>query len=171
MFGTSDEAVVEGRTSLVEFSVGTLQSFDSTKVFRYDDDVELLPTSTAAFMLSYFVTEYWRLALVYDLPLTTEKQVVRGQFSERSIPSILSGGLEWAPFQFALRSNTRLELAGMALGGVEMGGQERFVPGLLGRVHLSAYSSDSTGFGVYLGLHYLFVVNRVGPLYGVGYRF
>jgi hypothetical protein len=171
VFRSSDAGEVKGRTSLVEFSVGTFQSFDSTKVFRYGDDVELLPTNTAAFMMSYFVTEYWRVALVYDLPLTTEKQVVAGRFAERSIPSILSGGLEWAPFQFALRNDTRLELEGMALGGVEMGGESRFVPGLMGRVSLSAYSADSTGFGVYLGVHYMFVVDRVGPLYGVSYRF
>ncbi|MEZ4224599.1 MAG: hypothetical protein R3B13_26855 [Polyangiaceae bacterium] len=170
-FHTSDSAQRLERLSLVEFSVGTYQSFDSTKVFRYSDDVELLPTSVAAFMVEYFVTQYWRATFVYDLPLTSEQRVVAGKFEERSLPSVMSGGIEWAPFQFVLRGNTRLELEGMALGGVELGGDARFVPGLMGRVHLSAYAADTTGFGVYLGVHHMFVVNRVGPLYGVGYRF
>lgn len=170
-FSTVDERHAEAGYSLVEFSVGSFQGFDATKVFRYSDNVELVPTNTAAFMVEYFMTHYLRVALVYHLPLTTEKSFVAGQPVERPVRSLLSGALEWAPFQFPLRNDTRIELQGMALAGIEMGDEKRFVPGLVGRVHLSTYSNASAGIGVYLGLHYMFVLDRVGPLYGIAYRF
>lgn len=171
-FSTSDRVEEVQRSSSIEFSVGTFQMFDSTKVFRYNDDVQLIPTSAAKAVLEYFITQYWRAVTMYDLPLSTEKQIVAGEIRERVLPSVWSFGLEWAPFQFAIRNNAQLELEGMALGGFEVSGDQRFVPSLLGRMHLSAYSSaDNTGFGVYLGVHYMAVANRIGPLYGVGYRF
>lgn len=171
-FSTSDRVEEIQRTSLIEFSVGTFQMFDSTKVFRYDDDTQLIPTSGAKFVLEYFITQYWRGVFMYDLPLSTDKRIVGGEFQERVLASVMSFGMEWAPFQFNVRSNASLEFEGMALGGFEVSGDQRFVPSLVGRMHLSAYSSaDNTGFGVYLGVHYMAVVNRIGPLYGVGYRF
>lgn len=171
VFQTVDEARAVQPFTLLEFSVGTYQGFDSSKVFRYGDDVKLIPTTAALFFVEYFLTPYWRGALVYNMPVGTEKREVNGVLMERAVDSTVALGPVWAPFQFPIRDRTRIELQGLALAGLELGSEKRFVPILMGRVHVSAYSSDSAGVGVYLGTQYLFRVGSAGVLYGVAYRF
>ncbi len=171
VFHTVDEARAVEPFTILEFSVGTYQGFDSSKIFRYGDEVKLIPTTSALFFIEYFFTPYWRASLVYNMPVGTEKREINGQIVERAVDSTVALGPVWAPFQFPIRNRTRIELQGLALAGFELGSETRFIPILMGRIHVSAYSDESTGVGVYLGTQYLFRIESAGVLYGVAYRF
>lgn len=125
----------------------------------------------ALFLIEYFFTDAFRAVLLYDLALTPDQRVVGAAFTQDVVDSKVLLGLNWTPFRFDLAGGTRLELQGMALGGLVVTSSPPFIPGLLGRIHVSALQDGASGVGAYLGISYYARINTVGPVYGIGYRF
>ncbi|MFO0659263.1 MAG: hypothetical protein U0165_05465 [Polyangiaceae bacterium] len=152
-----------------DITAGTMHGYPASLVGKYNDDTELLPTTSALFMAEYAFVSRLRAAVYYDLITTTERKVVSGTFVEKPLPSRVAAGLALAPFFFDFAKGSRLELQGYGLLGATIEHKPKPVPVLMGRVHLM--QDKTKGVGVYLGTSYQFVIDKLSVLYGVSYRF
>ena len=166
--GNAVEATDEGET-ILEFSVGTSHAFPSERVFDFDDDTELAPTTSAFFFGEYYFNRYFRAVLNYTLPVTPTVTFVDGERVEVITASSLAAGVNVAPFHFNVAGQSSIELQLALLGGLTLESVPTGFPQLVGRVHFS--TGGVGGVSVYLATQYTFVIDTTGILYGVGYRF
>ena len=170
------ELSLEDKTSAVEpssfeVSLSSAHIFPSTDIFQYNDEVELVPTNAALLLIEYFLTYRWRLRFMYNLRTSTEKRIDRetNEVNEQVAPSTVSAGLSWVPVSVRFRETSRVEFQGSLLLSTVLDDEHLIFPTWTGRVHLM--QDAEAGVGVYLGMFYEFRRNKVGPFYGVGYRF
>lgn len=152
-----------------DLTVGTVHGYPAQLVGKYNDNTELLPTTSALFMLEYAVFSRLRWVASYDLITTTERKIVSGTFVEQPLPSRIATGLALVPLYFDFAKDSRVEFQGYGLVGMTIEHAPRVFPILMGRVHLM--QDRTKGVGVYLGTEYHFVLDKMSVLYGVGYRF
>lgn len=157
------------RQGWFEVTVGTAHSFPAQLISNYDDDVTLVPTSTVMFVASYAPLWWLRIVTMYDLIAGTEDRVISGVSVQRTLPSRWAAGVSWAPFYWDFGKGSRVELEGYTLMGLTIESSPSPVPIAMGRVNLM--QNRHQGVGVYFGVSYYFVIDKISVFYGVGYRF
>lgn len=165
----AEREVDSTRDGWFEVTVGTAHSFPAELIGDYDDDVTLVPTSTVLFVASYAPLWWLRIVTLYDLIAGREERTVSGVSEQRTLPSRWAAGVSWAPFHWDFGKSSRVELEGYTLMGLTIEQSPSPVPIVMGRVNLMQNRYE--GVGVYLGVSYYFVIDKISVFYGVGYRF
>lgn len=154
-----------------EVSLSSGHLLPATKIFRYEDNIDLVPTSAVLLLIEPFLTYRWRLRFMYNLRTSTEQRILRdtGEVLEKVSPSTVGAGLTWVPFTIEFRETSRVEFQGGLMLGAVLDDDWSLFPIATGRVHLM--QDADAGVGIYLGVIYELLRHQLGPFYGVGYRF
>ena len=164
-----DEEVQVAEDPLFELSFGTTQSFVRPDR-ALDEGTVLMPTTSATFLGEVFMWPTFRLAALYNIPLSTDRVYVEDELQESITYPSFGLGVSWSPVLYTFRRRSRIEVQMAAFAGATLNlDNPRVFPLLASRVHLM--QNASTGVGVYVGTAFAFRVETLSLIYGVGYRF
>lgn len=155
--------------SLAEISFGTGLGTPPQYSFGFDDDVKPSMLSSLWITAEFFPLPWLRLGAIYDLPLSFQVLEVRGETREQYVPSRLLLGVTWTPVYVDFGKASRLETQVLTYMGTTLDPEPEPVPMVAGRVAFLQNAYE--GADIYLGAYYMGVINYIGLLYGVGYRF
>jgi hypothetical protein len=155
--------------SIFEVTIGTGQGFPAPLVGDYGDDTEIIATTSLIVLLEVFIQRWVRVTLYYDQVITPEIRSINGELTQDILPSRLLAGLMWVPFYIDFLKSARVEFQGITQLGLTLDDAPEVVPSVVGRVALM--QDYAAGVTTYLGFFYHFNIDKVGFLYGVGYRF
>ena len=152
-----------------EATVATAQLFATDLIGRYGDDTKLVPTTSVVFIADWIAAWWLRVSLLYDLPTSAETRFVKGTAVQAELPSRLAVGLVWSPLYVDFATRSRVEFQALTYIGLTLEEVPRPVPILGGRVVV--LTNADAGVGIYVGFLAELVINQIGVVYGVGYRF
>lgn len=109
-----------------------------------------------------------RVGLAYELPLQPEHVEVNGEKRESVLSSRIFAGINWVPLYVDFAGHSRVDLQLLTSMGVRIEEAPDPVPPVAGRALLQ---NAVEGVDMYFGGYYELVIDKVGFLYGVGYRF
>jgi len=154
---------------IIEATIASAHLFPIGLISDYGDDVELVSSNSVILIVEYIATWWLRAGIIYNLPVTPETVFVRGVIQQTELPSRLAIGLTWSPLYIDFAEKSRVEFQALTYMGLTLEETPQPVPVLGGRI---VVLTDATaGVGVYFGFIAELVINQIGPIYGVGYRF
>ncbi|MBT9560422.1 MAG: hypothetical protein IV100_30635 [Myxococcales bacterium] len=152
-----------------ELTFGTAHGYPARLIGDYDDDIYLTSTGSVLVMVEYAPLWWVRVVFLYDLITGPEETIRSGVVHNEELPSRIAAGVGLAVYHLDFAKRSRLELEGFFLMGLTVDSDPEPVPILMGRMTLM--QSRDEGVGVYVGVAYYAVIDKLSLLYGVGYRF
>ena len=155
----------------LEVTFGSAQLFNHQSILAEDGRVreQIIPVTSALFMLEWLLHDRVSVLTMFNLPLTTQKTVVDGQAREEFAAPSIALGFRFSALRFDMFAASKLEVQLAALGGLTVGSTtgDQVFPLAAGRLHFSS----NAGFALYLGGAFAFQRDTVAILYGIGHRF
>lgn len=156
----------------LEISFGSSQLFIKQSIYGSASRLEqrVVPVTAALFLFEYLFLESFSAALVFNLPLETQRTLEPdGTIREEYAAPVLLTGVTWAPASFEFFKASRLEPQFAAQVGTTLGSElgDTVFPMVTSRMHFVS----KQGFTLYLGASWAFQKETLALIYGLGYRF